>query len=376
MRRGKSITGSVRVAVFGISAERLINLCATSEIAFRGVKTSGDGETELTVKPSGLRKLRELEKRGLLSLSVKESFGIPYFFKGLRRRYALFLGLLLSVGAVWTSSFYIWQIEVRGNREIPTAVILSALREEGVRPGASAFSVDNRMLENRLVLKIPKLAWITVNVRGSTAWVIVREKTDKPVRKEKSELRAKRGGVVVKVVVTRGTATVQKGDTVAEGQLLCESFPWENRAEARVTARTWYELSEAIPVSCVKKEYTGAEKGRSAAVFGEKRINFCFTGGNPYACCDKITENKRLSFLDRGLLPTSVLRESFYEWRPMAAELSEREAEAILKARLISRLNGMIGSGSVTDTGFELRREDGLYVLTLRAECLEEIADL
>ena len=60
----------------------------------------------------------------------------------------------------------------------------------------------------------------------------------------------------------------------------------------------------------------------------------------------------------------------------MAAELSEREAEAILKARLISRLNGMIGSGSVTDTGFELRRENGLYVLTLRAECLEEIADL
>lgn len=369
----KGIKGYVRASVYCRDTERLINLCAENGIAFRGLKTKESGETELTVSTGGLKKLRELERKGLLSLRVAESFGAPFFLKRLRRRYALFLGLFLALGAVWTSSFYIWQIEVRGNSEIPTAVILSALRREGVKPGASAFSIDNRMLENRLVLKLPKLAWITVNVRGSTAWVIVREKTEKPVREERSEVRARRGGVVVSVVVTRGAAAVKKGDTVEEGQLLCESFPWENRAEARVTARTWHELSAAIPVSCIRKGYTGSEKERSAAVFGEKRINFYITGGNPYASCDKITENERLYFLERGALPIAVTRESFYEWEPQSAEISEREAETVLKARLVSRLNGLIGSGSVTETEFDMKCENGLYVMTLRAECLEEI---
>ena len=372
-RRG-SIRGEVRVSVFCPYPERVINLCAENGIGFRGLKRKGEAETEMTVSPTGAKRLRELERRGYFSVKEKGRSGAPFFLMGLRQRYALFLGLILAIGTVWTSSFYIWQIEVSGNEEIPTAVILAALRDEGIKPGISAFSVDNRMLENRLVLKLPKLAWITVNVRGSTAWVIVREKIEKPVREIKSEVRAVRGGVITSVVVTRGAALVQPGDTVDKGDILCESFPWEERAEAVVKARTWRELSASMPLDCIKKSYTGAEKRRETLVFGEKRINFYLTGGNPYMNCDKITESRRLRISENGLLPLSLCAVELCEWTPSAGTLSEAEAEAILKARLISRLNGDIGAGSVTSTEFSKTVENGVLTLTLSAECLEEIS--
>ncbi|MBQ3951867.1 MAG: sporulation protein YqfD, partial [Oscillospiraceae bacterium] len=156
--------------------------------------------------------------------------------------------------------------------------------------------------------------------------------------------------------------------------ILCESFPWEERAEAVVKARTWRELSASMPLDCIKKSYTGAEKRRETLVFGEKRINFYLTGGNPYMNCDKITESRRLRISENGLLPLSLCAVELYEWTPSAGTLSEAEAEAILKARLISRLNGDIGAGSVTSTEFSKTVENGVLTLTLSAECLEEIS--
>ena len=68
--------------------------------------------------------------------SAQRRAGVPFFLAGFRRRYALLLGLALSIAAVCVLSRFILTIEVSGNEKVPTAAILTELSRQGVRVGA------------------------------------------------------------------------------------------------------------------------------------------------------------------------------------------------------------------------------------------------
>ena len=62
--------------------------------------------------------------------------GLLAFLGRFRRRYALLTGLALSLATVCVLSQFVLTVEVAGNQRVPTAVILSELRRQGLRPGA------------------------------------------------------------------------------------------------------------------------------------------------------------------------------------------------------------------------------------------------
>ncbi len=82
--------------------------------------------------------------------------------------------------AVLTSSLFIWRIDVTGNETLTTGQILRCLDECGVRPGTYWPALSNDLVRNDMVLRLPELRWLTVNVHGSCAEVIVREKEPLP----------------------------------------------------------------------------------------------------------------------------------------------------------------------------------------------------
>ena len=140
-----------------------------------------------------------------------------------RRRYFLLAGLILSLGLLFIGSFFVWDFEIEGNETVSDERILRALEKEGCVTALFGLGIHPETLKNHILMEIPELSWMTVNVNGFRATVIVRERTPVPeLRDEHTDANvvAKKDGLVTLVQLYGGHAEVSKGSTVTEGQLL------------------------------------------------------------------------------------------------------------------------------------------------------------
>lgn len=291
--------GRVRLRVVTAAPERFLNMCAERGIAFSDVRVITPTELELCVSPRGSAALSSLRGRGFEITSLSGA-GAPYTAKKLRRRCALLLGVLLAAAAVWSSSLFIWDISVEGNETVHDWEILNALDALGVRPGAFGPSIDSERLSNEMLLRLHGLSWFAINVSGSRASVLVRERVMPPeITKpdEPSMVYAAKGGVITGMSVLDGTAVHRVGDTVSVGDVLVSGFTESvsgavrlGRAAAEVRARTWYELTAEMPVRGYAKTYTGGKRTKTAVILGGRRINLYLNSGIVQGSYDKITK--------------------------------------------------------------------------------------
>lgn len=381
------MAGTVRIRISARYPERVINICAQSGIEFWDLERRKDGTAVMTVYIQGYRRLREISRKsGLFNIKIEKRKGVPFLLWRIRKRYVLIFGLILCFAALITSSFFVWQIDIEGNEKVSSSEILAAMRKYGVSIGTCTLTIQNDYISNKVLLEIPELSWMTINTHGSRARVIVREKRPIPEIIDytvPTSVYSSKAGIITKIIVLRGTPQVTVGDTVFEGDLLVSSQVGSVasgdryvRADAEIWARTWYNMSESMPLSCTRKQYTGSETTRVAIILGKKRINLYFSGGNPYEDYDKITLYDNITAFDGSALPVTVVKETFTEYEEVSAMITAESAGKVLEARLTERLNAEIGDGSVESVNFEYSVENGVLTVTMSAECVEEITTL
>lgn len=378
------LRGSVRVQVQCPYPERLVNLCASNGIEFWDFCRISPVTLQVTMHPAGYRALSALATKAGFEISEVRKEGVPFFLWRLRKRYVLLAGMLLMFLTVWTLSLFIWEIDVQGNKTVPSQEILAALRELGVGIGTFGPAVSSEAISNDMLLRFPGLAWIAVNVSGSHAEVLVRERVPKPAILDKNApimVYAVKSGIIASMSVLEGKDTVKPGDTVQAGDVLVtgimDSLVSGKRmvhAMAEVTARTWYDLSAQIPLETVHKTYTGEKRTRTAIIFAGKRLNLYFNGGIPFASCDKMTIEKNLKLPTGNILPITIVKEKYDEYTASASQLGILQAEELLQKELVDRLKKQLLDGEIVRTDFEVTFDGGVVTVKLHAECLEQIA--
>ncbi len=386
------LRGSVEVEVTGAFPERFLNLCAQEGIGFWGLETP-DGQTlRLRVSRRDVRRLDELGRRVMCEVAVQTRSGMPFFLARFRRRYALLVGLALSLCAVGVLSQFILTVDVQGNETVPTAVILEEMKRLGVRPGAYGPSIQENQVCNEALLDLKDLAWISVNLHGTRAEVLVRERTPKPEIVDESvpaHVVAGGSGIITQVEVRAGQALFQEGDTVVEGEVVISGIvdlpepayseidlgTLTVRAAGQVYARTWRTLSAVIPLEAGVKEYTGAEVSRwSVTIFGH-RLYFLKNGGISYERYDKIKNNHTLTLPGGREMPLTLTQETVREYDVRTVSIDAEAGEKLLRERLEERLAELMQEreGEVLEMDFTAVRQDGLLTVTLVAECSEQI---
>ena len=135
-RMVNALRGSVRLEVSGAFPERFLNLCAQRGIVFWNVEWLEATRLRLTVTRQGSGPARALGDKVLCTVVPAEQSGVPFFLGRFRRRYALLVGLALSLTAVCVLSQFVLTIEVEGNEAVSTAEILTELRRQGTGRGA------------------------------------------------------------------------------------------------------------------------------------------------------------------------------------------------------------------------------------------------
>ena len=384
-RLSEILRGSVRAEVSGAAPQRLLNAMSEADMPFWDAVPQDAFTIRLGLYSRDLRDAKALATRCQCELKLLRESGAPVVKRRLRRRVALLVTAVSCFALLAASSLFAWDIRVEGNEQVSTGEILRALAGCGVEPGAFWPGWSSDEIRNSVILDIPELAWLGVSVDSSRAVIRVRERTEAPelVNSEgMGSVTARTTGIIDSMRVYQGAPLVAVGDAVVAGETLVSGeMPSEVgdtryvRASAEIKARTWYEMSASAPL-----EYSGLEQSdcrtRWALVIGDKRINFYLGSSQTPTGCGKIITEYPLAWEGVFTLPVTLVREQTLEYDSAAAAEDEEELSGRLEAVLRSTLERELsGRGEILDAQFTSSASDGRLVVTMRAECMEDIAE-
>ena len=301
----------------------------------------------------------------------------------MKRRFVLCIGVGVCIVLLAISSLFVWRIDITGNDTISDGVILRALSECGLKNGVFWPALSSDEVRGDMLMKLPDIAWLSVNVHNSCVEVVIHERIAKPDivnEAEYTDVKAAKSGYITKLSVLEGKALVSTGDTVSRGDtLISGTMDSETAADRQVhamgsvQARTWYEINAQTPIY----ESVKTEKGHSitslSLVFGKNLIKFSTDSRNNSASCAKINKLRYAALGEAFTLPVGIIKQETTEFTLQKQRIDENAATQRLKQNLLSELKRRIGDGSVSQTSFSVSKTDELLTVTLRAECIENI---
>ncbi len=383
--------GSVRLEVVGPYPERFLNICGASNVQFRHIERVDETCLRLVVPLHQARLAESLGPKCLCEVTRLSETGAPGFVRRMVRRWGMVAGMALSLLAVLILSRFVLVIDVTGNTTVPDSVILSELRECGMYPGVYGPAVDERKISNRMLMRMEELGFLSVNIRGVRAEIVVREAQLPPELEpvgEAIDLVAEKSGTVLTVLPQAGDPLVEEGAEVSAGDVLISgTVPVEKMPDLPATetyavaakGQVWAEVTEVCqvttPLDTMGKEYTGAERTEYEVRLMGKGFKISPKAFQPFTYYDKIEKTWSISISEGEKLPFGWVRRTCREYRPVALQAEPDSAERYLRTLLEAQLRERIGEGgAVLDQHWSVETENGALTVTLTARCREQIA--
>lgn len=380
------LQGNILLQIESPYPERVINLCGVHGITFWDLRWIDETTFTLRTTRQNARRLKKATASVACTVTTGYERGVPGFLRRFRKRYVLLAGAAVFGVLLLCGHIFIWDFEVEGNETIPTETILRALEDYGVRVGTLSLSIDQEDLRNHVLLELHDVSWMAVNVRGCTAHVQVVERHRPPAivcDEERSNVVARRAGLVTRVEALGGHAQVMVGTVVTEGQLLISGVTDFDAVGVRLShgmgkvwARTWYELSVSVPLQGTEKVNESRKISRLALDFGKHRIKLYGKGSITGDECDKIIRYKPWTLPGGYRLPVTLVTETVRQYDTAAYERTEKEAQQEGEAALLQALQEMLPpEATVENTKFSVSRQGDVLQVLLSAECLEQIGE-
>ncbi len=375
--------GTCRVRISGGDPEYALRRLAAARILMQEIRPAGALCIEARLLRRDAARAERICAQAMCTMEILETAGLGRTFRGLRRRWAFVLLLVLAALAGYFVPKFVFFYTVSGNERVPSARILRELAELGVGFGTYGPSIKPQELKNRMLLRIPELQWLTVTQNGMCAEVVVRERPEaEPVldRRTPQNVVASRDGVVTEVLCYDGNCLVAPGQTVQAGQLLVSAYTdlefktQVTAARAEVYAQTLRRTETVLPDTALHR--TGRrQSGRSVSLLlGKNRFSCGKSSGKMGADCDKITERRFFTLPGGYQLPIGLEITTFFAYDTQEAALDVPAAQEALEAFASDRIRAELIAGTAETLRYALTQADGLLRLETRAECVEMIA--
>jgi sporulation protein YqfD len=223
----------------------------------------------IIVRERDVGKIQDLLK-GRINFSLSEPMGLYGRWLRLEHKRSRIAAVLLSLALLVILSNLVWDVRVSGNENLSRDEILDMLSECGFGVGSIWPVSDLGAVESSLLVKNENIAWISINRRGTVAYVRVIEsngKTDdgKEEKTGYSNIVASADCIIEEITVRRGIAVVRAGDVVKKGDLLVAGVLPDAAgggfcyADASVKGRISDTITVDMDREYVKKEHLGSE---------------------------------------------------------------------------------------------------------------------
>ena len=360
---------------------RLLNLMTREGIDYFGLVRCDGGEINFFLLEKEYKILMSILDKTDIKVYSVYCKGIPFVIKARRNRWGLVLGLVIYLGIICLSSLFIWDIRVVSDTDTPHNVIIKNLETLGCFEGAFLPEIDFENLCIDYVGKYREFSWISVNVKGTVAYVEIQEKKlHSEQTQEPRNLIASHGGIIEDFSVYEGRSHVAAGNVVKPGDLLVSGVV-ENkegayrlcRARGEVMATVDTTLTVEVPFCYQKQVYTGRR-------FEEKRIRF-FNLTFPYfsdnvpkdITCTSLRETESAVLFEVIELPLSLEKTVYREYTAKDFVYSEEEAESAAEALMKRKISDELPDAELISVETEEKKTETSYILTLNIKCRMDI---
>lgn len=225
-------------------------------------------------------------------LRIISKKGFPFWCHRHPRMKWFCVFLLCLICIVFYSLNFIWNIEIKGNQQIPTQDILECLTQNEVKIGQKQANVDCSYIELQLRERFENLGWVSVYFEHTSLCVDIKEslygKLDASEEQEghSYHIIANKDATIYSIVTRAGDAQVQKGADVKSGDVLilgqCEIFDDNGEvkevlyfpAEALIFGDVVYEFTIPLTeIELVSLKLAGLYDDTSLLRLGYKKTN-------------------------------------------------------------------------------------------------------
>ncbi len=336
--------------------------------------------------PAALRAANICAERGI-EAEVELFGGLPYFFGKFIKRPGLVAGIILAVVITFFGGRVLWDIRVEGNSALSDEQVIAILSEHGVYAGARLEKLDIGTIQADIERESGQIAWISVNVIGTVAYVEVIEAESPPAKAEPEgdgvNLVAERDGVIAGFELTAGEPIAEYGATVKKGELLVSGLYDSERfgyraveAKGKVFARTEYEFEVEIPYEYTVREPEKREICEISLIFFGFRQKFFKKGGFSGSEYDKIYSDIYIYNFKGATIPVGLAVVSVPLYRENLISRSADEAADLAHFEINRKILSALPEAEILSRAFEVgENEDATaYRLICRVECITDIA--
>ena len=276
------ILGYVRIEVEGYYIERFINICQNKKILIWNLKREKGVQLFFNIGISDFKKLKEISRKTNCKIKINKKKGIPFILHRYKKRKIFAIFLIIIAFLVYTSSKYVWNIDIKVEENSKIENVKEDLESLGLKRGILKSKIDTDKIINELRLKRNDISWIGIDLKGTNAIVkivIVHEKPELINNSDYCNIVAAKDGIITEIVARNGTALVKPGDEVHKGDVLIAGYMEGKYTDKRyvhslgeVKAKILYKQSKKIPLNQELLKETGEVEKKYQIKFNNFQI--------------------------------------------------------------------------------------------------------
>ena len=384
MRVRNFLRGSLQIDIRGAAVERFLNLCAIHGVAFWDMRSLDIDHFTAWVSVGGYAALRPYARKTGCRVRVCRKTGAPFLAKNFARRWALWLGGLLCIAAIYYLSGFVWTIQVQGCDQTTEEEILHLMEQVGLKTGIRRSDCDLREMRNDVMTMTDKLSYFTVNFKGTQAIIEVWERenpAEKPEQQPPCDVVSDLTGIVLRLRVRTGTAAVKIGDTLQPGDLIASgTIVNENdetqithlHAEAEADVRTWYTIRTVVPKELQTLTAETQVRDQLYFLLGERRFHLGIIENSTVSWYDKQIKTHYLHLQENFRWPIGLERQQVTLCRAEEASVDPALLAERLKTRMLDRLLTSKPDAELVQADFTLEQSpQGAWLGVLKVELVE-----
>ena len=384
MRIWNFFRGYVVIRIEGLSLEKFINYAISRGVYLWDIIRIDYTTLEAKVGLEGYKELRHIVKKSGCKVKIHGKIGYPFFMHKIKVRKMFTVGFIISILLIFAGTSFIWNVEIVGNKDLPTHVIEDFLDRNSLFPGAFKYQISISDIEDNMMIEFESLAWVGVHIKGTKAIIDIVEKVQPPESVPfdiPCDIIAAKNGIVEKVIAKNGDALVKKGDIIKKGQTLITGALFREELPIRyvhalgeIYAKTYYEENEEMSLIKQEKLKTGNMYKRRIVKIGNSQIALSF-GEIPYSNVIIEKRNKSIPGWRNIKIPVEIIIEEYHEVTDKNTTIEKSVIKKALQEKIMVKLiNKIPVNATIVDQDFIFYEdEENIIRAKLTIETLEQI---
>lgn len=377
--------GYVRIEIEGYYVERFINICTNQNILIWNLKREKGVKLYLNIGIQDFKNLSQIARKTNCKVKILKKKGIPFLLNRYKKRKIFALFLVIVICAICVSSKYVWNVEIRVEDNLPLENIEQDIEEAGITKGILKSNIQTEQIINELRLKRDDIAWMGIDIEGTNVIVSIVKADESPAILDNSDycnIIASKSGIITKITAQNGTALVQVGDTVQQGDILIAGYMEGKYTDTRyvhslgeVEAKVWYEKTKEVKLKKNIYTETGETENKYQINFNDYAIKLYKKLSN-FEFYETTSEEKNLKIFKDFYLPISITKITNKEMNQENKTYTLEEATKVGIEELSQQIEEQIQEKeNIVGKNVKTVEGENSVVVTVTYEVIEKIGE-